>query len=454
MGIEGARAAAGASKARGSVLLALLQGVVSLALLALASDPAQKIWQPPAVAGDLLALSRVGALAGMFLYLAASAWALARHRRLLSPRAGARDAGDPVRLQLALDPHVAGADRRDRARARARRRARSLGRAVPWTHVRVGCVQCRGLHRHRTRQGRALHDAASSCTCCCSRAPRMPLPRRAIAEMATSPGSLPIGSIAWRLFAVACAALAQAGLWVQTHLVTGVLLDALRGRRPTRRAAYQHAGDGLMKGAAFGGCFMLLIQAAAFCLALPGADAWLARAPLLGVALAGGLLVRGAAHDRRELRRQRALLPALRHERARAGERAARSRRRSRARARGRVAAVGRSPIPSARASGCWSAPPPTRASISSATCVDPGAAGASGFDLAGLCCSARCSAAASAAALGWYFDASQLDVVIQKFRLYAGTRSTEPAGATRLRHLSAVQQMGRRSISGQTRAA
>ena len=41
MGTEAAGAAAGASNARGPVLLALLQGAVSLGLLALASDPQQ-----------------------------------------------------------------------------------------------------------------------------------------------------------------------------------------------------------------------------------------------------------------------------------------------------------------------------------------------------------------------------------------------------------------------------
>ena len=112
----------------------------------------------------------------------------------------------------------------------------------------------------------------------------------AIADLATNPGTLAIGGVAWRGFAVVGAALAQAGLWVQTHLVTGALLDALRGRRPTRRAAYHHAGEGLVRGAVFGGFFMALIQGTALCLALPGVDAWLRAAPLFGVALAGGLL--------------------------------------------------------------------------------------------------------------------------------------------------------------------
>ncbi len=62
MQTAGARAASGAPTVRGSVLVALLQGAASLGLLALSSQPDQKIWQPPAAAGDRLTLSRVGAL--------------------------------------------------------------------------------------------------------------------------------------------------------------------------------------------------------------------------------------------------------------------------------------------------------------------------------------------------------------------------------------------------------
>src|SRR5678816_4198695 len=47
-----------------------------------------------------------------------------------------------------------------------------------------------------------------------------------------------------RLAAIATGLISQAGLWAQTHLVTGVLLDGLKGRRPTRRAAFAHAREG------------------------------------------------------------------------------------------------------------------------------------------------------------------------------------------------------------------
>ena len=45
------------------------------------------------------------------------------------------------------------------------------------------------------------------------------------------------------------AAVALAGLWAQTFLLTGVALDAMRGRRPTREACVRHWREGATKGA-------------------------------------------------------------------------------------------------------------------------------------------------------------------------------------------------------------
>ncbi len=67
--------------------------------------------------------------------------------------------------------------------------------------------------------------------------------------------------------AVAAAALAQAGLWCVTFLVTGVAMDALRGAPPTFiKAYYSHAKNGFLKGAIYGGVFMFLLLAAALIL--------------------------------------------------------------------------------------------------------------------------------------------------------------------------------------------
>ncbi len=94
-----------------------------------------------------------------------------------------------------------------------------------------------------------------------------------------------------RLLAVlATGGAAQAALWAEVFLVTGVLLDALRGRRPTPRACWHHWRYGLVRGAIFGSLYMLLTHAA-----VAGAHwMWLTRQlqshPLASGAMLGALL--------------------------------------------------------------------------------------------------------------------------------------------------------------------
>ena len=426
----GARAGSGASKARAASLVALLQGAASLCLLWLACDPGLRIWQPPAAALDLLALSPAGALAGALLILVANAWTLARERRLLAPLPGCAMLAVPFVfnwLWILTSPELIAAigSRLVLGAEPAPWAALFLGRTFVLAVFNAAVVTGVGLVRDgRLTRGAELHLLLLACAAYAAATPR-------VADAATSAAPFPAGSLAWRGFAVASAALAQAGLWVQTHLVTGVLLDALRGRRPTRRAAYQHAGDGLAKGAAFGGCFMLLIQAVALVLALPGADAWLARAPLFGVALAGGLTF---AMLRTVVESFDGSAPFFRRFGANALDPVNVLR--------GLVVGAGLS------LAAAWRLPQLADVERTGFGLV-LGAAAYAGVDLA-------CDAAAIlrgrrqrlqswrvyalgamlgggvGLALGWYFDASQLDVVIQKFRLYAGLASPEPAGAAR----------------------
>ena len=290
----------------------------------------------------------------------------------------------------------------------------------------------------RLTRGLALHALLLACAAYAAATP-------AIADAATSPGTLAVGGIGWRLFAVRCGG-ARAG---------GALgADASRHRRAARRAARTPAdaarrvsrtrAKASCRGAVFGGFFMALIQALAFCLALPGVGCLAAQAPLLGVALAGGLLFALRADHRRELRRQPAVLPPPRRERARAGERAARPRGRSRARPRrppGRCRDLrfrAHRLRPAGRRRGL-------RGSGSrSATRRRSGAAGASDSGRWRVYTLGALLGGGVGAALGWYFEASQLDVVIRKFGLYAGVDPRVDRRRCALRHLSAVQQVGR----------
>ncbi|MBI5616732.1 MAG: glycosyl transferase family 36 [Gammaproteobacteria bacterium] len=90
--------------------------------------------------------------------------------------------------------------------------------------------------------------------------------------------------------AIAFAAAAQAGLWAETFLVTGFLLDALHGRRPTGAATRRHWRSGLRGGSKYGVVFMVLIELLAFVRGTPLLSASIAHHPLLGGALLGALI--------------------------------------------------------------------------------------------------------------------------------------------------------------------
>ena len=88
----------------------------------------------------------------------------------------------------------------------------------------------------------------------------------------------------------ALAAVALAGLWAQTFLLTGVALDAMRGRRPTYEASVRHWREGALKGGVYSAVFMLLVQIAAGIVNTPALWSALSAVPLLSATLAGALL--------------------------------------------------------------------------------------------------------------------------------------------------------------------
>ncbi len=90
-------------------------------------------------------------------------------------------------------------------------------------------------------------------------------------------------------FSSFCAALAQGGLWAIVYLLTGIVLDWLGGRPPRFEMAWEHWRTGFVKGAIYGGLFMAFILVAALILRAPGATTILDRAALL-VGPVGGAL--------------------------------------------------------------------------------------------------------------------------------------------------------------------
>ena len=102
-------------------------------------------------------------------------------------------------------------------------------------------------------------------------------------------GSTGIGPLA-RPMAIAAVALAFAGLWGQVFLVTGVLLDAFRSRRPSWRLSARHWQAGAVKGAIYGGLFMALVQICAIVAGSPTALSLAGDWPVPVMALLGAIL--------------------------------------------------------------------------------------------------------------------------------------------------------------------
>jgi cyclic beta-1,2-glucan synthetase len=91
------------------------------------------------------------------------------------------------------------------------------------------------------------------------------------------------------LVAVLSTMVSQAALWAEAYLLTGLLIDAFGAKPPTGASACCHAVEGLKKGAVFGGVLMGLLQALGLAAAVPTLR-WFAEAnPVAFAALTGAL---------------------------------------------------------------------------------------------------------------------------------------------------------------------
>lgn len=266
------------------VWLALRHAAVA-ALFALAATPDLALWQTPRQWADLLRLTPLGASLGLLGY-GLAAGLLPAHQRRPLPAAtalvllaapfvvfnGLFVLASPGLLQalgawsgLPAEP------------ARLLGRWLVLGLFGEFALLGLGLA----IDQRRTRGGR-LHALLWGSALWAALTPQ-------VADFGSGPllAGLPLWQ-QWPLL-VGSAMLAQAGLWGQTFLVTGALLDALKGRRPTWQAALDHWRSGAGKGAVYGGWFMLLIHAAA-ALGRGSSAGWIGAAPLLAGPLLGMLL--------------------------------------------------------------------------------------------------------------------------------------------------------------------
>jgi len=91
------------------------------------------------------------------------------------------------------------------------------------------------------------------------------------------------------IVAVVAAALSQAGLWAEVYLITGLLLDAVSGFAPTWEASRRHSLGGMGKGLVYAGVFMAILQVVGLVIEAPRFQSWAKAFPLV-VALPIGIL--------------------------------------------------------------------------------------------------------------------------------------------------------------------
>ena len=222
-----------AGGATDGVFLALRHGVVA-ALFALAATPELPLWQTPREWIDLLRFTPLGATLAFAVYgLVAGLLPVRQHRPL--PAA--------TSLVLLVAPFalfnglflLASRDLLEFPAIRLGQDLSPALRSLP------GCWLVLGLFGELTVQGlgvavdqRWTHNWRLRALLWSSALWAALTPHIADLGSGERVGALP----AWLQLplGVAIAALAQAGLWGQTFLITGALLDALKGRRPTWQA--------------------------------------------------------------------------------------------------------------------------------------------------------------------------------------------------------------------------
>ena len=260
----------------------------AVAGLLASSSSGLALLQPPADWWQLLALSRAGAAATAAVYVLAHVVRLATAGRPLGAAGAALILGAPYvagGLTLLEAPGLVG----------SLGRLATLGALAPESAVAgyLGRVLVVFLFNVLLAEGLGRATGRPS------RSPRSFLTMLgAAAAVAAGPWIAAWGSgpslAGWapalRAPAVLLAAmLAQAGLWAEAYLCTGLAIDAVNGRPPTSAAILDHPRNGVKKGMIYSGVFLAILYAVASLAAWPAFRSLVDAAPVVAAAALGML---------------------------------------------------------------------------------------------------------------------------------------------------------------------
>ena len=266
--------------------LAFLIDFAVLAALGFAVAPDAALWGAPVHFSDLARLTPTGGIVAALLYLSAAVIGLLNHGKRTGVAACAALFALPFlfNLLLALGSPLLDSVAGMLAGGAALPLTRVVARGAILFVINEAIVHgaCLAMGR-RLAPGKDMH---------------LVLLMSAFAAAATPPvaeaGSLAalanFYAIPRILGAAFAAALAQAGLWAQVYLVTGVLGDILHDAPPVAQRVYGYWRSGAGKGAVYGGVFVgLLLSVQAF-VSEPGAISLFLASGFIGAALAGAAL--------------------------------------------------------------------------------------------------------------------------------------------------------------------
>ena len=217
------------------------------------------VWQAPSTWVDLAALSGTGAATFCVMYHMINAQRLAATGRHLSLLGGAICAVTPfvfgLLLMLQDDGLVESLGRTITAGAIESQKVQaSIGRTIALFVFNVAVVNALGLIARR----RLLHGINAWLLLLLFAVATTLAPLIADFGSGDTIASMPapVRLLATVLFTM----LSQAPLWAEVYLITGLLIDAMRGEAPTRDSSLSHSLLGVRRGMVYAGSLMAILQ--------------------------------------------------------------------------------------------------------------------------------------------------------------------------------------------------
>ena len=269
-------------------LLPTLLDLIVLGFFLVGRDPNAKLWSVPGSWLDLLHLTPVGATVMVLLYGTCAVVAAVRLHRRLAVRESLAILLLPFLFNLVL---ALGNDGLTRelgglgllGAVEPDWLARAIGRAlvlVVFLEAHAAVLQM--LVAGRLTGDLRLHVVLIGCAIHAALTPVIADLPQVVEAWAGPFLGFPV--------AVICAALAQSGLWAIVFVLVGLTIDALHGTPPIPSAARSHWRSGAIKGGIYGGVFIFLLLAAEAIYKIPGVVTIVTHVPVLAGAIGGAAL--------------------------------------------------------------------------------------------------------------------------------------------------------------------